>query len=155
MLSNKTANKFDSRAPSGSVFFNRVHPAKETKILNIKLKTSKAMDSGLLEFCTFSVAEDGYYNVNLQLCLKQSDTKNVKCHFMLMGLCEGVNHESNFKSVIVEADMQPEYLICDSLNTTMELKSGTQYNCWCQFSSDNNGSFSYMENFSHLVLYKL
>ena len=155
MLSNKNGNKFDSRSPSGSVFFNRVITKEAAKILNIPLKPSQALDSNLLEFCQFSVTEDGYYNVNLQLCIKQSDIKNVKAHFMLMGLCEGTNHESNFKSVIVDSDMSPEYLICDNLNTTMELKNGVNYSCWCQFSSDCNSSFSYMNNFSHLVLYKL
>ena len=158
MLKTKFDDTNKSNTGKMTAIINRKHQQPKNKILNQPMcENQNLTNDGIMTYCDFAIDEEAYYHVSTQLCIKNNSKKNVAIDYIQFGICRAdfSDYEQNFNSVIVSGVANNEYVISQNLTSIVKIEDDTKYICWCNFGSQNNASFQYLKEFSHLRLYKL
>ena len=159
MLQRSATGKFDKVKPSPILlkrFESKPEPVvKKAKLIDYAVVKSCRMTDDLLDYCEIKVKDDGLYSISTQLCLKQTGKSNVPVDFVQYGVCEDCDIEcGHFQSVLINDEVEKDYMITQNLTVMMELKANKSYNCWLQLSCANPDKFEFMSNYSSCKVFE-
>ena len=155
-------NRFDVDSTQGinqnlSVILKRAPSKHENLILNKEMKETCKLSENVMPCCEFSVDDTGYYHVSSQITIKNTSTKPVLVEYLQFGVCHSdfEDYRDNLKSMIMNSNCHPEYVIADNICAIIHLKREEKYNLWINFGCENSTSFEFQSDYSNLRIYKL
>lgn len=161
MLQRPTTSKFPEKKSKSCILLKKYEAkqeivVKKQELINCPCNKSFHLSDDVVEYCTFSVTDDGVYNICTQLCVKQTGKSVTRADTLQIGLCESDDYENGrFSSYLLNADIEPDYMITKNLSVMMQLKTGVTYNCWCMLSSENNDKFKVLDDYSYVKLFNM
>jgi hypothetical protein len=130
----------------------RPQAKKKDQIITFNLEATRSLDDQLLKYCVFEVQEDGYYTVSNQLCIKCNSKATI--NFVQFGVCKDdlSDFGTDFNSTVSNCSCDAEIVLSYNLSCIKYLAKDVKYCCWLNFSSSANANFSYVSDYSHLMI---
>ena len=144
---------------SGGILLKRAPSIKQPVIDQLTerdIKSTFILSEGVTSCCDFTVSETGNYHVAAQITIKNISDISVLTEYLQFGICkiDMSDHHNLLKSVILNNNCQPEYVITDNICSIINLVKDEKYNLWLNFGCDDVNKFEFQSEFSNLNLYK-
>ena len=114
---------------------------------------------GVLHACKWTPEKTGYCHVSFQFGIENQTPTPVNVEHLQFGVCQFSadmgDYQANFHSIPVSAPCGAEVVISNGLDTIIHVQENQEYTSWINLISDNNASFQYRADLSHVRLYKL
>jgi len=132
----------------------RKEPNRIQKIDMIESQTLE-YDTEVLELCSFSVKEAGYYNISNQTCLNVKQSTNI--NVMQYGISDKKLDQFGecIDSKLVNSIAPANTIISNNLSTFKLLEADKEYIVWINVSSGKNSNMLFMNDYSHVLLIKV
>ena len=155
----KKDNSLASQKPN-SLLLKRVPSVKAPVVDYLtgrEIKPTFALTEGVMSCCDFTVSETGCYHVAAQITIKNKSDISALTEYLQFGVCKKdmSDHHNLLRSIILNNNCQPEYVITDTICSIIKLTKDEPYNLWLNFGCDNVDAFEFQSEFSNLNLYKL
>lgn len=158
MISN-LKNKFENPNVSNtaiSLIVSKSPVTKINRIIKVELVQTKKLNynENIFKYSTFTVSENGYYNINTQLCLRADN--NAELSVFQFGISDENMEEFGeaITSKVLNNNLKLNELIIENLNTFKYLEKDKSYIAWLNITGDND-YISYVKDYSHLFLLKV
>lgn len=150
---NSTSFKFLNKSPP--VKIPTIEIPRNINVINEEIDTQEFEEKEIMKYHTFTVDQDGLYNIYSQLCIQCKE--NEILHSLQFGVCQDNLEDNNeiFLSLILNSECEEGNILSNLISCYKYLSSSKKYILWSALTTDNKSSFSINGDYSKLRIFKI